>query len=83
MVRLNELDDLEAGVVVRLFATGDMKRRLQDLGVVEGTCIKRLRTSPLGDPASYLIRGAVIAIRSCDAYLIGVETVKWDSHLPR
>ena len=74
MVRLNEIKDSEECTVVSLFAKGIIRRRFQDIGIVEGTKIKRLRSGPLGDPTSYLVRGAVIAIRSADAYLIGVET---------
>ena len=75
MVRLNELKDGEECVVVSLLAKDSLRRRFQDLGIIEGTRIKRLKSSPLGDPVSYFVVGAVIAIRSCDAYLIEVE--KW------
>ena len=40
---------------------------LQDIGLVHGTVVKCLGASPLGDPSAYLIRGAVIALRSQDA----------------
>lgn len=43
-----------------------MKRRLLDLGLVEDTRIACVGRSPGGDPAAYLIRGAVIAIRDAD-----------------
>lgn len=83
MVRLNEIKDSEECTVVSLFAKGIIRRRFQDIGIVEGTKIKRLHASPLDDPTAYLVRGAVIAIRSADAYLIGVETNQWDSQIPR
>jgi ferrous iron transport protein A len=51
-------------IVRRLDVQGGMRRRLQDLGLIEGTYIECLQKSPLGDPSAYLIRGAVIAIRS-------------------
>lgn len=40
-----------------------MRRRLQDIGLIEGTEILCLNRSPSGDPTAYLIRGAVIALR--------------------
>lgn len=52
------------GCVSRLETKGDMRRRLQDIGLVDGTYIKCLRKSPSGDPVAYLIRGAVIALRN-------------------
>ena len=39
------------------------RRRMLDLGIVNGTDIKPLFSSPAGDPIAYLIRGAVIALR--------------------
>ena len=41
--------------------------RLRDIGVMEGTVIECVGRSPLGDPAAYRIRGAVIALRREDA----------------
>ncbi|MBE6596065.1 MAG: ferrous iron transport protein A [Ruminococcaceae bacterium] len=48
-------------------------RRFSDLGIVEGTMMKSLMVSPLGDPVAYLIRGAVFAIRREDSSRITVE----------
>lgn len=52
------------GCVRRLDTKGDMRRRLQDIGLIEGTQVKCLLKSPSGDPVAYLIRGAVIALRN-------------------
>lgn len=50
--------------VKALKSTGAMKRRLQDLGIIEGTSVKCVLKSPSGDPCAYLVRGAVIALRN-------------------
>lgn len=34
-----------------------------DLGIIEGTKIKPVLKSPLGDPTAYEVRGTVIALR--------------------
>lgn len=44
-----------------------------DIGLIENTVIECVGKSPLGDPAAYLIRGAVIAIREKDCFDILVE----------
>jgi DtxR family transcriptional regulator, Mn-dependent transcriptional regulator len=72
------LADLKPGAfarVVRLSAAlqGAQRRRLLDLGVVPGTLISVSFNSPGGDPAAYLIRGALIALRRTQAELIQVE----------
>lgn len=60
--------------VVKLRNDGSMRRRLQDLGLIEGTRVECLQRSPSGDPTAYLIRGAVIALREEDSSKIIVET---------
>ena len=44
-----------------------LRQRLRNLGLIEGTNITCVHKSPLGDPTAYLIRGAVIALRSEDS----------------
>lgn len=63
------LSDLKPGqhaTVSALLSTGSMRRRLLDIGLVENTAVECLGRSPGGDPSAFLIRGAVIAIRSED-----------------
>ena len=47
--------------------------RLLDLGLIRGTRVTCTAKSPAGDPAAYLIRGAVIALRRADAEGIRLE----------
>ncbi|MDD2361408.1 MAG: FeoA family protein [Oscillospiraceae bacterium] len=64
---LNELQKGQTAKVKALAATGSMRRRLQDIGLIEGTRVECLQISPGGDPIAYLIRGAVIALRLEDS----------------
>lgn len=64
---LTSLREGEAARVASLSNAGSIKRRLQDLGLVEGTKVRCIHKSPYGDPVAYGIRGAVIAIREEDA----------------
>jgi len=63
---LNHLSVGEKAKVESLAATGSMRRRLLDIGLIENTEIECIGRSPSGDPSAFLIRGAVIAIRSED-----------------
>lgn len=63
----------EKAVVTSLHAKDGMRRRLLDIGLIENTRVECLGTSPLGDPAAFLIRGAVIALRCEDSRNIGVK----------
>lgn len=77
MLRLNELAPGGAGRVTGLETEGAMRRRLLELGLVAGTRVRCLGRSPLGDPAAYEIRGAVIALRDRDSAGVLVEGL-WD-----
>lgn len=69
MNKVNCLNDLKPGQkakIKEIVSTGNIRRRLLDIGLIENTEVECLGKSPSGDPKAYLIRGAVIAIRSED-----------------
>ncbi len=68
---LSDLRPGEGAVVCGLTGAGEVRRRLQDIGLIQGTAVVCLGTSPLGDPTAYRVRGAVMALRRKDA--AGVE----------
>ncbi len=68
--RLDALEIGKSAVVSKLVCTGEIKRRLMDLGLVPGTKVKALHKSPCGDPVAYSVLGAVIALRASDAATI-------------
>jgi len=65
--KLSKLDVGDSAVISKLTCTGEIKRRMMDLGIVPGTKISALHKSPCGDPVAYSVLGAVIALRACDA----------------
>lgn len=67
MDRLCDLSPGEQGRVASLCTRGPIRRRLLELGLIEGTRVECLCRSPGGDPSAYRIRGAVIALRKKDA----------------
>jgi ferrous iron transport protein A len=64
---LNDLKEGQTARVKALLSEGGIRRRLLDIGLIEGTEVECLQKSPAGDPVAYLIRGAVIALRSEDS----------------
>lgn len=64
---LTELTANKSATVHSIICGGEMRRRLQDIGITDGTKIQCLQKSPYGDMTAFLIRGAVIALRSEDA----------------
>jgi len=70
---LHELKINETGYIKTLNCTDGVKRRLLDLGLIEGTKITPIFISPSGDPTAFKIRGSVIAIREEDTKLINIS----------
>ena len=73
------LTDLKIGETARvnkLSLTGSMRRRVQDIGLIEGTEVECVLKSPGGDPIAYQIRGAIIALRNEDSLNILVTVWK-------
>lgn len=72
------LCDVKVGdkvIVKEIKADESIKRRLLDIGLVEGTHVECVFKSFFNDPLAYLIRGAVIAIRKDDSKNIKVELI--------
>lgn len=63
----------EIAVIKNLNSKGPLRRRLLDMGLVEGTRVECLGRSPGGDPRAFLVRGAVLALRAGDCRDIVIE----------
>lgn len=73
MLHENQLTNLELGKqgkIISISSSCRIKRRLQDLGMIEGTIVECVAKSPSGNPIAYQIRGAVIALRKEDTEYI-------------
>ena len=70
MHNIDSLDKLSEGQKARveeLRLNGSIRRRMQDIGLIEGTEVECVQKSPAGDPVAYRIRGALIALRAEDS----------------
>ena len=72
-ISLSALRDGQRARVAALHLSGGMRRRVQDLGLVPGTRVTCVRRALSGAPIAYRIRGAVVALRKCDAAQIEVQ----------
>lgn len=59
-------------IVHSLECSGQIRRRLLDLGICKGTVIIPIFRSMTGDSTAYLVRGSTIALREEDAKNIHV-----------
>lgn len=67
-VRLNQEVKIK-----KIDCNGNIKRRILDLGMIEGTKIKPVFKSPLGDPTAYEVRGTLISLREEESKRIIVK----------
>lgn len=69
-MKLNELQEGQLARIESVHTSGSIRRRLFDLGMIEGTVIECIQKSPYGDPVAFGVRGATIALRSEDSQTI-------------
>ena len=74
-VTLNDISPGEYAIIKRIKTDCKIKRRLFDIGIVNGTKINCVGQSMFGDPKAFDIRGAVIAIRSEECKKIFVNRI--------
>ncbi len=70
---LSEMDGGEKGRVTHIELTGEIRRRLMDMGLVPGSEIEMVRVAPLGDPIDIKVKGYDLSLRKEIASKIGVE----------
>lgn len=73
MRTLDQLNPGENAIIAQVVGEGPFRRRLLELGLVDGTPIVRQGQAPLGDPLTYRVRGAVLALRRTDASRVGLR----------
>lgn len=70
---LNTLCPGQRAIVASVRCAGRLQRRLTELGFIEDTELLCLYHGPGGSPIAFCVRGAVIALRACDAEKILVR----------
>jgi ferrous iron transport protein A len=70
---LRQLNVHDRAVVTSVAATGEMGRRLRDMGLVPGTEIEVVGRAPLKDPVALRLRGFTLTLRNNEADHIQVE----------
>jgi ferrous iron transport protein A len=73
---LSELEPMEAGRIVQVGGRAEIRRRLLDMGMVNGALVEVQRLAPLGDPVEIRVKGYDLAIRKDEARKIQVEVVR-------
>ncbi len=72
-IRMREMSNNQEGVIKKVAATGDMGRRIREMGMVPETSIQIQGRAPLKDPVAVKLRDFVLTLRNNEANNIFVE----------
>ena len=73
VIKMREMSDNQKGIIKKVSATGDMGRRIREMGIVPETSIQIQGRAPLKDPVAVKLRDFVLTLRNNEANSIFVE----------
>jgi DtxR family Mn-dependent transcriptional regulator len=72
---LKNLKPGQKGRVLKVSSTGEIKKRIIEMGVIPGSVVEIERIAPLGDPIDIKVKGYHLSLRKEDAEKIDVEAL--------
>ncbi len=72
---LNDLKPGESGRIKNVYAN-NLRKRIIDMGLTNGTTIKVKKLAPLGDPIEIVVRGYFLTLRKSEARTIEIEKLE-------
>ncbi len=73
VIKMREMSDNQEGIIKKISTTGEMGRRIREMGVVPDTWIQIQGRAPLKDPVAIKIRDYILTLRNNEADHILVE----------
>ena len=70
---MRHMEDNQSGTIFSVKVTGELGRRIRDMGLVPGTEIRIQGRAPLYDPVALRVRGFTLTLRNNEAEFIEVE----------
>lgn len=70
---MRRMSDNQKGIIRKVAATGEMGRRIREMGLVSNTEIQIQGRAPLRDPVAVKIKDYVLTLRNNEADFIHVE----------
>ena len=72
-INMRRMSDNQKGIIRKVAATGEMGRRIREMGLVSNTEIQIQGRAPLRDPVAVKIKDYVLTLRNNEADFIHVE----------
>jgi ferrous iron transport protein A len=73
IIRMRNMSDNQDGIVTKISVSGEMGRRIRDMGLIKGTPIRIIGRAPLYDPVAIKVRDYTLTLRNNEADFIEVE----------
>lgn len=75
VIKMRQMSDNQKGVVRKITTTGEMGRRIREMGIVPDTPIQIQGRAPLKDPVAVKVRDYTLTLRNneADHILVQVE----------
>ncbi len=73
IIKMREMSDNQRGIIKKVSATGEMGRRIREMGLVPDNDIQIQGRAPLKDPVAVKIKDYVLTLRNDEASYIMVE----------
>ena len=73
IIKMREMSNNQQGIIRKVSATGDMGRRIREMGLVAETPIQIQGRAPLKDPVAVKVRDFVLTLRNNEASYILIE----------
>ena len=70
---LRSMKENQSGTILSVSATGELGRRMRDMGLVPGTTVTVVGRAPLKDPVALRLRDFTLTLRNNEADLITVS----------
>ena len=76
IIKMREMSDNQKGVIKKICTSGELGRRIREMGLIPGTPIQIQGRAPLKDPVAIKIRDFTLTLRNneADHILVEVET---------
>lgn len=72
-IKMREMSDNQSGIIKKVRATGELGRRIREMGLVPGASIRIQGRAPLLDPVAVKIMDCTLTLRNNEADNILVE----------
>jgi len=74
LINLRNMAINQTGTIVAVKVSGELGRRIREMGLVPGTEITVKQRAPLNDPVALRVMGGTLTLRNNEADYIEVET---------